>query len=206
MTTEETKVEMTEDKPVEKQEPEKTEAKADTSAKSEAETELERTREALKKANKEAAERRKRLDELEAKEKERELAQMSEIDKANARIKEIETAKNEIENKLKQKEYEELQTRTAKAVAKKLEIPFEKVETFVTRLRGDTEEELAADAEAMFAVLKPQEPEKLKQPKQPVTNPGAGEKGETKAQVRARTLGVNGNVWQGGGVTFVEKE
>lgn len=202
MTTEDPKVEMTE----EPKEPEKTEAKADTPAKSETELELERTRDALKKANKEAAERRKRLEELEAKEKQRAEAEMTEAEKMQTRLKELEAVKNEIESKLKQKEYEDLQLKTAKAVAKKLEIPFDKVETFVTRLRGNTEEELAADAELMFAVLKPQEPEKPKQPKQPVTNPGPGEKGETKAQVRARTLGVNTNIWQGGTVKMVEKE
>lgn len=170
------------------------------------EAELEKTRRALKEANKEAAERRKRLDELEAKEKERQLAEMSEVEKANAKLKEIEAAKSELEKQLKQRDWMALQNKAARMVAKELGLTFEQVEPLVDRLRGETEEELLADAKTVFSFLpKQQEPDKPRTPKQPVTNPSQGEKGETKAQVKARTLGTNGNIWGGGEVSFVEK-
>ena len=192
-----------EEKPVEEVKAEI--AKTDTS---QVEAELEKVRKALKEANKEAAERRKRLDELEAKEKERQLAEMSEVEKANAKYKEIEAAKLELEKQLKQRDWQALQNKTARAVAKELNLTFEQVEPFVDRLRGETEEELLADAKTVFALLRPitQETEKPKQPKQTVTNPAQGEKGETKAQVRARTLGTNSYIWEGGKVVMVEKE
>lgn len=65
----------------------------------ELQVELERTARALKEANKEAASRRKRLEELEAKEAERENASKTELEKAQARTAELErelTAKEQM--------------------------------------------------------------------------------------------------------------
>lgn len=52
--------------------------------------ELERTRQALKVANREATERRKRLEELEAQEAARQQAEMTELERANKRAEEAE--------------------------------------------------------------------------------------------------------------------
>jgi hypothetical protein len=54
--------------------------------------ELERVRTALKAANKEAADRRKRLDALEAAEKERQQAEMTELDKTKAELDALKAA------------------------------------------------------------------------------------------------------------------
>lgn len=196
----------------------KEEPKADTASSatpSATEVELEKTREALKKANKEAAERRKRLDELEKAEADRAAAAMTETERKEARIKELETAKQEIESKLKQREYADLQTKVAKAVSKELGIPYELVETIADRLRGETEEELTDDAKKIFAVLpKPQEePQKKAAPKLEPTNPGNGVQGETLEQRKQRLRGDNKSkmydpTWvsnNGGGASFVEK-
>lgn len=68
-------------------------AKATAGADEETKLELERTRIALKAANKEAADRRKRLEELEKADAERKQAEMTETDKLKA---ELETAKADV--------------------------------------------------------------------------------------------------------------
>jgi hypothetical protein len=180
--------------------------------------ELEKTRKALGERNKENAERRKRLEELEAAEAERQKAAMTEAEKLQARIKELETANAESATRLKAQEHRELQTKVAKAVAKELGLPFEAVEALADRLRGETEEDLAADAKIVFAVLPkpqqentPEEKNKLKAKIEP-TNPNQGQKGETREQARGRLLGTSVNTWDsnlakehGGGYSIVEK-
>lgn len=206
MAQDEVKTEMVET-PAETPKSEAKQPETDVKGAAELEAELEKVRKALKDANKEAAERRKRLDELEESDKKRKEAEMSEAEKVANRIKELETNNAQYQNQLKQYELEKLQNKVGKAVAKELGLPFEQVEPFVDRLRGNTEEELTADAKAVFAVLpKPQEPEKPKQKSQPVTNPAGGEKGETKEQIRERVFGKKGNPFTGGVVTFSEKE
>lgn len=185
----------------------KVEARVDTPAKaSDPETlaELERLRSALKERNKEELARRKKLEELEAKEKEREQAAMTESEKLNARLKELEEANALKDQQLKQTERRELQRK----VAKETGLP----DGFAERLRGETEDELKADAATVLELLPKQEAEK-KQPNAPkldVTNPGDGKKGETQAQKKARLLGGHVNPWgsegaadRGGGVIVV---
>jgi hypothetical protein len=176
---------------------------------SELEAELEKTRKALKDANKEAAERRKRLEELEKAEQERQQAQMSEQEKLQLRLKELEQANAEKERLLAEKQQQELQTRVAKAVAKELGLSFDAVEGLADRLRGSTEEELTADAQKVFALLPKQEAEKKKPPVLDATNPGDAKKGETRAQMKLRTGLQKVNIFDpdyakthGGGVEY----
>lgn len=203
------KVEMTEVKAETPPAEPKAETKVDTPAKasdSETQAELEKTREALKKANKESAERRKRLEELEAKEKERELAAMSETEKLQARLKELETQAAEKDQLLKTKERQDLQYKVAKTVAKELGLSIETAEGLADRLKGETEDEITEDAKIVFALLPKQQEAKKPTPKIDPTNPGDAVKGETRAQIRERTLGGNKSVWGSGTVTMVEKE
>lgn len=155
-----------------------------------------------------------RLKEFEAAEQKRREAEMSEAEKVQARIKELEAANIEKDQRIKQREYADLQTKVAKAVAKELNIPFDAVEELANRLIGETEEQLAEDAKKIFAVLPKQEtkPDNKLSPKLEPTNPGDGKKGETRAQTRARIMGAPASVWskdgaedRGGGVMIVEK-
>jgi DNA repair exonuclease SbcCD ATPase subunit len=196
---EETKPEMGE--PVETPIEPKAEAKVDTPAKaddSQAVAELEKTREALKKANKEAAERRKRLEELEAAEKKRAEDAMSETEKLNARLKELETAVSEKDTLLKQKDRQELQRKVAKEVG----LP----EGLASRIAGETEDEMTADALSVLELLPKQEAKKPAPPKIDPTNPGDGKQGETRAQLKERVRGAKVNPFATGTVTMVEKE
>ena len=179
---------------------------SETKDASKLEAELEKTRKALKDANKEAADRRKRLDELEKAEQERQQAQMSEQEKLQARLKELENANAEKEKLLKEKDRQELQRKVAKAVG----LP----DGFAERLRGETEEDLKADATSVLELLPKQEAEKKPvAPKLDPTNPGNGKQAETAAQKKGRILGTRGNVWdgtgadkRGGGVVIVDKD
>lgn len=173
----------------------------------ETEAELEKLRKALKDANKEAAERRVRLDELEKAEADRKAAQMSEQEKLQAKLRELESSIAQRDALLKEKERQELQRKVAKAVG----LP----DGFAERLRGDTEEELTADANTVLELLpkQTQGTEKPKLPKPDVTNPGDAKKGETREQMKQRALGRNVNTFDsefgknhGGGVSFVEKQ
>jgi rRNA-processing protein FCF1 len=150
--------------------------------------ELEKTRAALKEANKEAASRRKRLEELESAETKKNEASMSELEKLQKRLQETEA-------KLTAKEKAE----TRRAVAEKVGIPA----AFADRLKGETPEELEADAKALLEVLpKTQAPAKP----QPglVANPGAnGSKEETRAQKLARLTGETIDPFgKGGGINW----
>ena len=191
------------DKPKQEQPEKKVETTLNPEQFQEQQVELEKTRKALKEANKEAAERRKRLEELEKAEADRKAAEMTEAEKQQARIKELEEKAQQYELKLKESERRELQRR----IAKEAGLP----EGLAERLRGETEEEMAADAKTVLELLPKQEAkvdEKTKPPKLPVTNPADGKKGETRAQKAERLgLGQRVNVWdgdltkkQGGGV------
>lgn len=169
------------------------------------EAELEKARKALKEANKEAAERRKKLDEYEAAEKKRQDAEMTEAEKVQARLKELESAIAEKDTLLKQKERQELQRKVAAAVG----LP----EGLASRLSGDDEEAMTADAQAILELLPKQQEAKKPAPKIDVTNPGEAKQGETFAQKKARLQGQRVNPWgasdavqRGGGVLYSEKE
>lgn len=81
--------------------------------------ELERTRLALKNANKEAADRRKKLEAFEAAEKEKADKELSESQRLQKRLDEIEAQRAELENKLR------LTTIHNAALAKAAELGFE---------------------------------------------------------------------------------
>ena len=131
---------------------------------------------ALKEANKEAAARRKRLEELEAAEAKRKEAEMTETEKATKKAQELEA-------KLKAYELAEMQ----RAAADKAGLPAQ----LAKRLQGNTPEELEADAKALAETL----PKPTKQTAA-VTNPGAnGQQGETDAQKKARLYGGDIDIW-----------
>jgi multidrug efflux pump subunit AcrA (membrane-fusion protein) len=159
----------------------------------ELEAELERTRAALKEANKEAASRRKRQEELEAAEAERTKAAMSDTERQLARIKELEDLSAQQAHLLKEKELHELR----REVAAEIGIPA----GLAKKIVGATREEMIEDATAMLELLPKQETAKQPAPKLEVTNPGGGDKGETR----------NSNPWdgtgakdRGGGVVVVD--
>lgn len=93
--------------------------------------ELDLTRAALKKANAEAAQRRKLLDQIEAEKKARDEAELSEIDKLRKQLEETRAKANALE--LAQKKA---------AIAAKVNLPT----ALADRLTGGTDEEMEADA------------------------------------------------------------
>jgi Arc/MetJ family transcription regulator len=150
-------------------------------------TDYEKMASALKEANKEAATRRKQLEALEAEKKSREEAELSELEKTAKRLQETEA-------QLKTLSRREMQRQAAEKVG----LPV----AFVSRLQGETLEELEADAESMLAALpKPEKP----QPGLHPTNPPEGTQSETIAQKKARLLGEQVNPFTGGGVQWMQK-
>jgi hypothetical protein len=157
--------------------------------------ELEKARAALKSANKEAAERRKKLEAYEQDEAKRKEAEMTELEKYQKRTAELEAT-------LKVKEYAELRL----AAAEKVGLP----KAFVNRLQGETPDELEADAKAiMDALPKPEKPAPGINP----TNPAAGTIKETPEQAKARLFGAEFDPFLpenakklGGGVFMTDKE
>jgi chromosome segregation ATPase len=168
---EETKTEMVTDKPDEMTG--KTEPQASTEMEQTGATELDNVRAALKKANAEAAKYRKAAEQADAERKAKEQAEMTALEKAEARAKELETQLNS-----------ERHARLCAEVAAKTGLPA----VFADRLKGDTADELEADAKAILELLpkpaaKPQSPG-------PVTNPGQnGQNGETD-EARRKRLGL----------------
>lgn len=145
--------------------------------------EFARVQAALKEANKEAADRRKKLEAYEKAEADRKAAEMTEAEKTAAKLKEYEAdlAKTRRENLILK-------------VAKAAGLPDELAE----RLQGATEEELKADAEKLKAFM-PAAPEKPKLKIDP-TNPGGAHLEETREQKKARLMGQAPNIWEGGGI------
>ena len=126
-------------------------------------TELEKTRAALKAANKEAADRRKRLEELETAETKRKESEMSEVDKLKKALAEKEAILTSLQRATLQRQ-----------AAEKVGLPA----VFADRLKGETPDELEADAKAILEALP-----KAQQPKGNPTNPGANATGgETDTQ------------------------
>jgi hypothetical protein len=111
----------------------------------------------------------KRLAELEAKEKERADAELSELDKAKQQIAELnarvtENTRRELQNK----------------VADKIGLP----SAFASRIQGADEASMEADATALLAAM----PVKVA-PKLDPTNPGQPQTGETDAERRKKLFG-----------------
>ena len=156
--------------------------------------ELERTKIALKAANKEAAERRKRLEELETAETKRKDSEMSELDKLKKALAEKDAILTTMQRATAQRQ-----------VAEKVGLPA----VFAERLKGETPEEIEADAKSILAAMP-----KQAAPQVGATNPGSNAtgNGETYAQQRARIYGVGSDVFnpveiakQGGGVILTTK-
>jgi cobalamin biosynthesis Mg chelatase CobN len=134
--------------------------------------ELAEIRSALKKANGEAARYRKTAEQVETERKAKEEAEMTALEKANKRAEEAEARAARLER-------ERLQV----AAAKKAGLP----EELADRLKGETPEELEADAQAILSKL-PKPPAAPKPgpgilPANPGTN---GSTGETREARRAR--------------------
>lgn len=144
--------------------------------------ELEATRKALKDANREAAERRKKL----------EAYEKAEAEKAAAELSETERLKKQLEDtaaKLRAVEIANLKQRTAAAAGLPPEL--------ADRLQGETEDDLKADAAALVKLMPP------KQPKAGPTNPAEGRQ-ESSYERGARLVkeAQGGDIWTGGGVRW----
>ena len=176
------KTEQASEMPADQQHSETTAEKVEVSK-----AEFDKMQAALKEANKEAAARRKRLEELESAEAKRKEAEMTETEKAQKRAQELEA-------KLKAYELAEMQ----RAAAEKAGLPA----NLAKRLQGSTAEELEADAKALADTL----PKPTKTTAN-VTNPGAnGQQGETREQKRARLEGKPIDPFgSGGGIFWGEK-
>jgi len=124
---------------------------------------------ALKEANKEAAQRRKVIEQYEASEKAKRDAELSEVEKANKRAEEA-------ERKAQLLERESLQRKAAEAA----QLPT----AFADRIKGDTLEDMEADAKRLLEAMP-----KKSAPSLPANNPGSQSAGETDQQKRARLIG-----------------
>lgn len=141
--------------------------------------ELARVQAALKDANNEAASRRKKLEAYEAAEAKRKEAEMTELEKAQAKLAALEA-------KTKAYEFEKLQS----AAASKVGLPA----AYADRLRGETPEELEADAKLLLEAMP-----KKSTPAIPATNPGGatgnmgipgGKSGMSEADIKAWMNGL----------------
>jgi hypothetical protein len=155
--------------------------------------ELDKMQAALKEANKEAATRRKRLEELETAEAKRKEAELSEVEKLQNALKEATQKAAKLERDT-----------LARTIAEKVGLP----SALATRLQGDTPEDMEADAKSLLEAMPKPQPTEPAKPKSPgITNPGAnGSTQETLAQKRARLLDHNVDPFGGGGVIFTIKE
>jgi len=151
---------------------------------------IHKLREIEKQYNKE----RKELERLKADEAKRKESEMSELEKAQKRAADL-------ESELQRERVEKLRVK----VAAKYQLP----EFFADRLKGETEEELEADAAQLAANL-PKQNEKKSNLK--ANDVAGGEQKETDQQRRARLYNFGNNPFNaeaasknGGGVFFVEK-
>jgi DNA repair exonuclease SbcCD ATPase subunit len=147
--------------------------------------ELEKTRTALKAANKEAADRRKRLAELETAETERKAAEMTEAQKLNAKLEKLEAEKNAA--------LEKASNSLKRAAILSKAGDFIDADDVVGALAGKLEINDAGDVDGLdeaLAALKKAKPHwlKAKQPGGRLSpgNPGGATEGETDAQRRKR--------------------
>jgi hypothetical protein len=137
--------------------------------------ELAEIRAALKKANGEAAKYRKTAEQVEQERKAKDEAEMTAVQKAERRAAELEAELSAVKRAQMQA-----------AAAAKLGLPA----ALADRLKGDTADELEADAKVILETLpKPAPPA----PKSPGINPlnpgGNGSPGETREQKRTRLTG-----------------
>ena len=125
--------------------------------------------EKLRNEVKELKPKAKKAEDIEAAEVKQREASLSEMEKLQRRL-------NETEAKLKAKERAEAQ----RAVADKVGLPA----AFAERLKGESLEELEADAKKLLDAL-PKQPKGLSP-----TNPGNAQVGETTEQKRSRIMGL----------------
>jgi hypothetical protein len=142
---------------------------------------INKLRDDLKEANKRA----KLADEFEKQEAQRKQVEMTDLQKANLHATELEARLNQIQAQ---------QMRTD--IAHKIGLPIE----FADRLKGETPEELEADAKIILELI----------PKTKPTNPGPANPGangtqhvETREEKRARLMpGLSGPFASGGGIQW----
>ena len=170
-----------------------TETKVETAE--EVKAELERTQVALKKANSEAAKRRKQLDAFEKAEQERKDAELSETERLKKELDESQT-------KLERLNYQQLQ----RSIADDIGLPA----AFANRIQGDDAEAMKEDAKQLLEAMPKQDKKTIISP----TNPGEAKQGMTDNQRRAQLY--RGDVTdpfdaesarqKGGGVHFITPE
>lgn len=130
----------------------------------------------LREENKALSKDAKRAKELEDAEAKRKEAEMSELEKAQKKTAELEA-------ELKASKLAILR----RDVAEKAGLPA----ALVDRLRGETPEELEADAKALLEII----PKSKEPPKIAATNPGGASTGETEAQALARIHGKSESIF-----------
>jgi hypothetical protein len=162
----------------------------------ELQAENEKLAKALKDANKEAANRRKKLDEYEKAEQAKAEAEKTDLQKAHERAEKAEAEKKALELKVMRRD-----------VAAKYSLP----EALIDRLKGETPEELEEDAKSLLEGL-PKGEVKPKAKTNP-TNPAGGSETETTAQKKERIFGPQFNPYSqqfamehGGGVRVPPKD
>lgn len=133
---------------------------------------------------------KKELEELRTKEAERKQAELTDIEKIKQRADQLEAELRE-----------ERAGRMRLQVATEYSLP----DALASRLKGDTLEELKADAQELAKLL----PKTKKAPELPANDIGDGKKGETDAQKRARIYNRGDDLFnvdsiknKGGGVFF----
>lgn len=147
-----------------------------------------KTIEKLRSIEKQYKKDQKELERLQAEEKKRADAQLSEIEREKKRADELASENAKIKSDLLRRE-----------VVDEVGLPA----TFASRLQGATKDELLADAKELAKTL----PQLKVAPKVPATNPGNANAPESEAQKRARIFGAPANPFdiesvkaKGGGV------
>ena len=128
--------------------------------------ELDDTRKALAKANREAAQRRKKLETYEKADQERKEAELSEMEKLQKQLADREAELNKLTI-----------TELKRSIAEEIGLPT----AFAKRIQGDNEEAMREDAKSLLDAI----PASKKPIKSEITNPGDATKGKTDNQRRA---------------------
>ncbi len=173
--------------------------------------ELERIRKALRAANKEAAERRKLLEQYESEKKQREEAELSELDRLRKRLSE-----EQAEREKALAELQAIRLRSA-IVSEAANIGFidpHDAYTMIDLAEIEIDDNgQVTNAKDLLEGLAKRKPYLLKKtvPALNATNPGQASAGETDDQRRARLYGSGHNIFapelarqHGGGVVFPE--
>lgn len=149
----------------------------------------------LRDVEKQYKQEKKELERLKADEARRKEAEMSETEKLKARA-------DKLEAELTQERSERLRLKVASKY---------NLDALASRLKGETEEELEADAQELAKLL-PTKTEEKKQPQLKATDIANGQNGKTDAQRRAEIYNRGASPFDtanakanGGGVFFTEK-